>query len=143
MMRWLVSRRSFRGVINLCYRGLSYPLMEGVHGRYSKLFRDYLGYFEEGEWQISFAGKKVKVHLESSEVSLDWEAALTLLGHDSEIKQTYETLLHVARPKVFFDIGTNYGTHSILFLVHGVQVVSFSPTPTAIPSSSGFAPLTP
>jgi FkbM family methyltransferase len=59
---------------------------------------------------------------------LDWDTALATLGHDQEVKQSYFNMLtsHL-RPDVFCDIGANYGSHSLLFLAHGVQTLTFEP----------------
>ncbi len=59
---------------------------------------------------------------------LDWDAALSILGHEVEIKETYASLLaSTVPPDLFIDVGANYGLHSLLFLVHGVDVISFEP----------------
>ena len=43
-------------------------------------------------------------------------------------KETYENLLDTISIKVFFDIGANYGTHSLLFFnPGGSQTISFEP----------------
>jgi FkbM family methyltransferase len=52
-----------------------------------------------------------------------------MLGHEVEVKHTYLNLIRFRRPKLFFDIGANYGLHSTMFLVHGVPTVSFEPNP--------------
>jgi FkbM family methyltransferase len=53
---------------------------------------------------------------------------VTVLGHDVEIKETYAAIIQSAeRPDVFLDIGANYGTHSLLFLAHQIETVSFEP----------------
>jgi FkbM family methyltransferase len=60
---------------------------------------------------------------------LDWDSAVSIVGHDIEVKETYETLLRskLGKPELFIDIGANYGTHSLLFLVHKVRTISFEP----------------
>ena len=59
---------------------------------------------------------------------LDWDAAMSALGHETHVKRTYATLLASPdRPNLFIDVGANYGTHSIIFLVHGVETVTFEP----------------
>jgi FkbM family methyltransferase len=61
---------------------------------------------------------------------LDWDNALSILGHEPEIKETYEALVRRSyAPRCVFDIGANYGLHSLLLLAHGVQVISFEPNP--------------
>jgi hypothetical protein len=59
--------------------------------------------------------------------SADWGLSLLVAGHDVEIKETYRYLLEERKPKLFFDIGANYGTHSLIFLTHGVRTISFEP----------------
>ena len=81
-----------------------------------------------GTWAISFHGRKVRVPLRPESMWLDWDSALSVLGHEPEIKATYETFIRESsRLHCVFDVGANYGLHSLLFLVHGVQVVSFEP----------------
>lgn len=64
---------------------------------------------------------------------MDWDLASAATGHDVDIKLTYETILKSDYcPKVFFDVGTNYGTHSLLFLSQNVLTVSFEPNPACI-----------
>src|ERR1700722_9247274 len=51
-------------------------------------------------------------------------------GHDSELKQTYASLIQLEHPpRLVLDIGANYGTHSIIFLSHDIETVSFEPNP--------------
>jgi FkbM family methyltransferase len=59
---------------------------------------------------------------------LDWDTAVSIVGHDIELKQTYAAIIgSEQRPMIFLDIGANYGTHSILFLSLGIPVISFEP----------------
>jgi FkbM family methyltransferase len=59
---------------------------------------------------------------------LDWDSALSMLGHEPETKSSYEAYIdRFGLPHCFFDVGANYGLHSMLFLAHGVDVVSFEP----------------
>jgi FkbM family methyltransferase len=62
---------------------------------------------------------------------LDWDCALSIVGHDVEVKQTYAAILtSKRRPNLFVDIGANYGTHSLLFLSHNIETLSFEPNPS-------------
>ena len=57
-----------------------------------------------------------------------------VLGHDAEIKQTYEALIRSdQRPVLFIDVGANYGTHSLLFLAAGIPIIAFEPNPECFP----------
>ncbi len=66
--------------------------------------------------------------LTAERFALDWDAAVSLVGHDPEIKETYDALLAAPDPPdLFIDIGANYGTHSLLFLVHRIATMTFEP----------------
>jgi FkbM family methyltransferase len=59
---------------------------------------------------------------------LDWDSSLSVIGHEPEIKDTYQAFLKSPEaPELFVDIGANYGTHSLLFLVHGIETLTFEP----------------
>lgn len=133
-IRWLAARRFPRYLLNRVYGKLSTEQKAGWHARFSKLFRDYDAHFSNGNWFISFCGKPLKIPLTKEFAWLEWDAAFSILGHEIEIKQTYECLLSLpSPPRVVFDVGANYGTHSILFLVRGVLPVSFEPNPRCHP----------
>ncbi len=63
---------------------------------------------------------------------LDWDNAVSIVGHDIEVKETYESIIRsgAAAPELFIDIGANYGTHSLLFLAHGIETMTFEPNST-------------
>jgi len=87
-----------------------------------------------GEWSIRFVNQKIRVPLSPSWSGLDWDFAVSVIGHDTEIKQTYAALVTSdQRPSLFLDIGANYGTHSILFLMVGIPVIAFEPNPICFP----------
>jgi FkbM family methyltransferase len=81
-----------------------------------------------GSWTVPFAGRKVDVPLEG-DVAQRWNFAASVAGHDIEVKALYVRLLSVGAVRVAYDIGTNYGTHSLPLLVHGVRTVSIEPNP--------------
>jgi FkbM family methyltransferase len=62
-------------------------------------------------------------------IFLYWAIALSILGHDIDVKRAYFRAITspVDRPDLFIDIGANTGTHSILFLVHGIDTICFEP----------------
>ena len=128
IVRWLAAREATRRVLNGLYQPRSWDQKERVHARFAKIFRDYQGPFAPGVWEVEFAGRTVRVPLSKARAWLTWDLALSIAGHEPEIKQTYETILRF-RPHLVLDVGANYGTHSLLFLVHGVRTVSFEPNP--------------
>ncbi|MEM9027603.1 MAG: FkbM family methyltransferase [Pseudomonadota bacterium] len=65
---------------------------------------------------------------------MDWDSAVSIVGHDIEIKTTYENILmSTDGVDLFIDVGANYGTHSLLFMSHGVPTVSFEPNAECFP----------
>lgn len=81
-----------------------------------------------GSWIVPFAGRKLDVPLEG-DVAQRWNFAASVTGHDIEIKALYVRLLAEGTLNVAYDIGTNYGTHSLPLLVHGVRTISVEPNP--------------
>jgi hypothetical protein len=73
----------------------------------------------DGLWRLRFAGTQIVLPLRRESFWLDWGFALGVLGHDAEVKRTYEMLLLSDRPDLFIDIGANYGTHSMLMAAAG------------------------
>lgn len=130
VVRWAAERRLPRSALNIIYNRLSYRQMGRVHARFAKLFRDGESRVEPGTWNVRFRGRKMRIPLGKDTMWLDWDSALSVLGHEPEIKTTYASYVeHFGCPRCVFDVGANYGLHSLLFLVHDVDVVSFEPNP--------------
>lgn len=126
-VRSLASRAATRKILNFAYSKFSWKKKSSFHADYRALFEGFELIL--GKWHINFAGRNISLLLSPERAWLDWDLAVSALGHDVEIKQTYETLLNSGKLSVFFDIGANYGQHSLLLLAHGVRVVSFEPNP--------------
>lgn len=114
------------------YNMLSYRDKQIYHSLFSKLL--YTQNVKiHSDFLISFSGKVLRIPIQTDSVGLDWDTALSILGNDIEIKETYENLINSsAKPNCFFDIGANYGTHSLLFLMHGIDTISFEPNSECI-----------
>jgi FkbM family methyltransferase len=127
LMGKLIDPRA-RAKLNQRYLNFTQVEKAFFHSLYCKAFRERTlasGYFE---WTVDFLGKRLKMPIHIENLWLDWDLALAITGHDIEVKLTYETLMRSNRkPRVFFDVGANYGTHSMLFLAHGLEVTSFEP----------------
>jgi FkbM family methyltransferase len=124
----LAASRLGVALLNRGYRRMSPRLRAASQTRFAKIFRDGGHRLARATWVVDFAGREVAIALRPESAWLDWDAALSMLGHEPAIKETYETLLTgEQRPELFVDIGTNYGTHSLLFLVAGVPALSFEP----------------
>lgn len=128
MMRWAATRRATRQVLGAVYGRLSYPAKAELHSRFSRIFRDEQMQVEPGTWNLTFLGRRLRIPIQADRAWLDWDTALSLLGHETEIKSTYEHILRArSRPELFIDIGANYGGHSLLFASQGVECVAFEP----------------
>ncbi|MEI6320648.1 MAG: FkbM family methyltransferase [Pseudomonadota bacterium] len=117
-----------RKALNAVYLSLNTKLKTQFHSIFAKIFRDGHYRVEQGLWRVKFRAKDILLPLGSEQIWLEWDVAVSIVGHDTEVKEAYRSLLDSAdRPDVFIDVGTNYGTHSLLFLVHGIEAISFEP----------------
>lgn len=126
--RLLAKYRLSRTALNYVYLRLAYSRQNFVHSCFAKIFENTDSRVQPGTWRVAFAGREILLPLSSERIWLDWDLALSLVGHDIEVVKTYEALLCPAsKPDLLIDIGANYGTHSLLFLVHGVRSLTFEP----------------
>lgn len=133
MMRLIVTHQFSRQVLSSTYGWLSWSQKRAFHERFNRTFWSGPPAVVSGDWAVVFQGRRIRVPLTSSALPLDWDLGVALLGHDVDVKETYAALLASSeRPDVFVDVGTNFGTHSLLFLVHGVDTRSFEPNPACV-----------
>jgi FkbM family methyltransferase len=131
---YVAARSGWRNRADAAYQLLPWHAKALAHRAWAKLFRSGDTSFEPGDWRVRFAGRDVIVPLSAARAWLDWDVALSVLGHDPEIKRTYAALVRSPRrPRLFFDVGANYGTHSLLLLAHGVRAVTFEPNLACAP----------
>lgn len=111
--------KTTRAFLNGSYNRLSLLAKSKWHGLLAKAFRNKTATnFPEGQWAISWCNTKISIPLETSNLWLDWDIACSVLGHDPEIKKTYELILNSdIKPTVFFDVGANYGIDTLLHLL--------------------------
>lgn len=129
-VRWLLKTRNRRKILNGLYNHCSHRQKSWLYAKFAKIFRAAEYFVQPGKWTVEFCGRDVSVPLRQDSMWLDWDCALSVLGHESTIKSTYQTLIRErGLPKCVFDVGANYGLHSLLYIVHGVDVVSFEPNP--------------
>ena len=131
IVRSIATKNGPRTILNQYYGLLGDEAKSRFHARYSKIFRGQGALLASGDWSIRFIDQKIRIPLRPSWSWLDWDYALSIIGHEIEIKQTYAALITSdQRPTLFLDVGANYGTHSILFLSVGVPVIAFEPNPS-------------
>jgi hypothetical protein len=120
-----------RTLLNSLYLRMTPGQRSRFHQRLAKGFRETRLRPRSGRWEIVFAGKRVVMPLTTERFWLDWDNAVSIVGHDIEIKLTYEALIRSRmRPELFLDVGANYGVHSLLFLAHNIPTITFEPNST-------------
>ena len=103
--------RVTRRALNARYRRMSPAQRVRFYSSYAKIFREVRLPVQRGDWVVDFLGRAVRVPLVCDRMWLDWDMAVSIVGHDSDVTRTYESLLQSsARPDLFFDVGANYGT---------------------------------
>jgi len=133
IVRSIAAQNGPRTVLNRYYGLLGDEAKSNFHARYSKIFRDNGVPLAPGEWDITFIDRKIRLPLRPSWSWLDWDTAVSIIGHDIEVKQTYAALVTSdQRPAIFLDVGANYGMHSVLFLSVGIPVIAFEPNPSCL-----------
>ncbi len=128
LIRILCTYPYARKWLNICYNSLKPREKILFYHYFAKIFRSHDRRVSKGTWTVTFLNKQIVVPFSGTHMWLEWDLALSILGHEPEITVTYKTLLmSKVRPTLFFDIGANYGLHSLLFLTHGIPTVSFEP----------------
>lgn len=126
-----VSNVSKRKKLNRWFNKLDWDGKAVFQNTFSKIFRERKVRIDPGIWVANFCGTEIKMPLGNEQSWLEWDNAISILGHDPDVKMTYEYLLQKDFPvTTFFDVGANYGTHSLLFLSKGVKTISFEPNYT-------------
>jgi len=115
--------------INIFYNHLNFKEKKQFYSLFSDMFENRNSGIV-GEWNLEFLNTKIWFSLSKENSWLEWNTALSILGHDIEIKETYEYLIKRGYIKCYFDIGANYGTHSLLFLSQSIQTITFEPNPS-------------
>jgi FkbM family methyltransferase len=117
-----------RSVLNAVYLQLTVYQKSLFYQKFAKLFRSRFVRGRNGIWKVSFLKKIILMPLTSERFWLDWDSAVSILGHEIEVKETYSELIDSSEaPELFIDIGANYGTHSLLFLVHHIKTITVEP----------------
>src|SRR6185436_8462194 len=128
MMRAAVANAVLRPVVNAAYAVLPLEQTAAFHSWFWDVFRDGRDGMSGGSWTVSFCGRSIRLPLRPESAGLDWGLSTAILGHDVDIKQTYAALLRgPGRPGLFIDVGSNFGTHSILFVANGIPTISLDP----------------
>jgi len=130
LVRLAVSNAASRSVLNRSYNALSWKQKRYFWRLLGDAFDNRAAGGEDRHWTVTVGGRAIRLPLEADRMGLDWLLAVSFLGHDAEVKQTYLAFLaSKQRPDLFVDVGANYGPNSLIFLAHGVRTISFEPNP--------------
>lgn len=133
-LRGIILKGNSRESLNKRYNRLTYREKAVFHVLFAKIFRDQGIPDIEGTWVVNFAEKDVHLPLSGESLWLNWDTAISIVGNDIEIKSFYEKLITSEfKPNCFFDVGGNYGTHSVLLLKHGIRTFTFEPNKDCAP----------
>ena len=116
-----------RTVLNKFYNKLSFSQKGFFHNKFSKIFRGKYHRISNGTWVVFFNDTKIIMPITEENIALYWDSAISIIGHDAEIKETYANLMLEKKCDLFIDIGGNYGGHSLLFLVNKIETLTFEP----------------
>lgn len=128
IIRRKVAKEGSRKSLNRWYNRRNSDEQAVFQNLYCKIFTKEKKKIADGTWLVKFKGKELILPLRDAYSWLDWDNAISIVAHDPDVKTTYVNLL-ANNPEIrtFFDVGANYGTHSLLFLCHGIKVISFEP----------------
>ncbi len=132
----VASASPLRRLLNDYHLALNDAGRADFHGKYARIYRrrlfEWLMRDPSAQWTARFMERDIFMPLVPGKMWLHWDLAVSITGHDLDVKQTYSELLlsNDIRPDLFFDVGANYGTHSILFRSVGIPVIAFEPNPT-------------
>ncbi len=118
-------------ILNRTYNNLNIERKSEFHRLFYAIFRGKMSVKYPFTWEVKLPKGHIKYFIDKANINLRWEAAISVLGHDSEIKETYQYLIDTGS-KCVFDVGSNYGTHSFFFKSQGVRVISFEPNPGCV-----------
>lgn len=131
LVRQAATRQWSRQLLNAWYARLDAPAAARTRSLFyalsAKVFRERDARIEQGVWTVEFAGKRLLLPLTPARTPLDWDTAVSAVGHEVHVKELYRRLLTSGAVDLFIDVGANYGTHSLLFHTHGVPTVTFEP----------------
>src|SRR5262249_12644910 len=103
--RRVLAIKTLRGVANRLYNVAGSAPKSTFYQRSAKISGDYTGFFAGGIWNIFAPPFSLKMPLREDWAWLDWDLALSTVGHEPEIKDFYVKLLDSRfKPDIFCDI---------------------------------------
>jgi hypothetical protein len=103
IVRLIAAGKASRRILNHYYSSLGAEARANFYMRYAKVFRQRGVSLSPGEWKIRFVGREILLPLRTSWSWLDWDNAVSIVGHDIEVKETYAALVESdQRPNLFW-----------------------------------------
>ena len=82
-------------IFNKFYNKLSFEDKAVIHSIFAKYYRTGDKKIAADNWEIIFNENKILIPLSKKRLWLDWDSALSVVGHDIYVKKTYEYLFLV------------------------------------------------
>lgn len=127
VLRTILASPGGVGIVNALYSSAPRSVQSAFYHHFGRLFWDANANVS-GTWKVNVLGHAVRVPIRENTLKLDWLYALSIGNHDLEVLTTYYNYLSQSeRPKLFVDMGANYGMHSLIMAKAGLQVFAFEP----------------
>lgn len=125
----LIKMKITRDILFTIFNRLTFIEKEELYYHAKEIFLKKNLQILSGNIKIKFNGIKISIpHDEGKLFNLG--TAFSYLGHDFEVKKCYVDIINNFKIKNFYDVGANYGQHSILIMSQGIATFSFEPNKT-------------
>ena len=126
ILPYVLKYRLTRNFLFSVFNRLKFSIKEELYYHAKEIFLKKNLQILSGNIKIKFNGIKISIpHDEGKLFNLG--TAFSYLGHDFEVKKCYVDIVNNFNIKTFYDVGANYGQHSILMMSQGLNCYSFEP----------------
>ena len=122
----LMKMKITRDILFTIFNRLNFIEKEELYYHAKEIFLKKNLQISSGNIKVKFNGIKISIpHNEGKLFNLG--TAFSYLGHDFEVKKCYLDIVNNFNIKTFYDVGANYGQHSVLMMSQGIKTFSFEP----------------
>ena len=122
----LLKMKITRDILFVIFNRLNFIEKEDLYYHAKEIFLKKKIRIQSGHIKINFNKKNIFIpHAEGYLFNIG--TAFSYLGHDYEVKSCYQDLVNNFEIKTFYDVGSNYGQHSIIMMSQGLDCYSFEP----------------
>lgn len=115
-----------RDILFVIFNRLSFIEKEELYYHAKEIFLKNKLKIKSGDNKIIFNGKALRIPYYQGPL-FNMATAFSYLGHDYDVKMCYQDLINLFGIKTFYDVGANYGQHTILMMSQGINCYSFEP----------------